>query len=178
MLIDSIQTIGAFLLAGEAGSTSAGSDVDLLGGLGDGGFAGGSVSLTGGDGGMAGGGFGGDVLLTGGSAGVGSGGDGGSVILLGGAPDGAGAPGGITASSPVLATSTPVGITCAPGAGLELVPIPKGTLPGALGAGLAGAPPGTLFVIVDDATGPTPFVLIIVDGTTTYVRTDTYAVVT
>lgn len=176
MLIDSIETIGAFVLTGEDGSSSPGADVTLIGGMGDGTNVGGSIIATGGDGGTGAGGDGGDVILTAGSAGVASAGDGGDVVLVAGAGDGAGAPGVISAVSSLVAGG---GVVVPPGPfGLELVPGPKAGLPGALGAGLAGAPPGSMFVIIDDATGPTPFVLIIVDGTSTYVRTDTYAAVT
>ena len=178
MLIDSLDTIGTFDLTGTAGSASPGLPITMTGGLGDGTNPGGDASVIGGDGGTGAGGDGGDVLLTGGSAGVASAGDGGDVILGGGAGDGAGSAGVVVASSTMLATATPVGITMVPGAGLELAPIPKAALPGVLGAAGAVAPPGTLFVIIDDSTPPTPFVLVIVDGSSTYVRTDTYAPVT
>lgn len=177
MLIDSLETIGDLSFTGAAGSSSVGSTIALVAGDGDGAFPGGDVTLDAGDGGTSGGGDGGDVILTAGDAGVASGGDGGDVILAAGAGDGAGAAGSILPSSLLAAVGT--GITVVPGPlSLELIPTPKGALPGALGAGMAGMPPGSLAIVIDDATGPTAFVLIVVDGTATYVRTDTYAPIT
>lgn len=60
---------------------------------------------------------------------------------------------------------------------LELTPIPKASLPGSIGPAGAGVPPGSLAVVVDDG-GPTSFVLAIVDGGSTWVRSDTYGLIT
>lgn len=171
---------GSVIMVGGAagsGSGDVGGGVMLTGGLGDGIGVGGDITITAGDGGTSSPGDGGDVSITAGSAGAASGGDGGDVIITAGLPDGGGTAGAITPMSPVVAAGT--GITVLPGpSSLELVPVPKGALPGALGVGMAGMPPGSLAVVIDDLTGPTAFVLIIVDPAGTYVRTDSYAPIT
>ena len=70
--------------------------------------------------------------------------------------------------------STIVGASFVPVPPPILIPTPKGAL-GPLGFGMAVFPPGSMAMVVDDATGPTPFVLAYVDGFTTWVRCDTSA---
>lgn len=84
-----------------------------------------------------------------------------------------GGPGVVNSLSPHVMSA---GMVIPPAAFLEIVPGPKAGL--SLGVGLAGFPPGTMTVVIDDATGPTAFVLAIVDGAGTWVRTDTYAAIT
>ena len=68
-----------------------------------------------------------------------------------------------------VTTATPI---IGPGSFLEIIPGPKAGL--TLGAGLAGVPPGSLTVVIDDGGVPA-FTLAIVDGAGTWVRVDTGA---
>ena len=58
----------------------------------------------------------------------------------------------------------------------NIVPTPKAGV-GALGVGMAIHPPGSFAFIIDDATPPTPFILAYVDGTVTWIRSDTLAAI-
>jgi len=49
---------------------------------------------------------------------------------------------------------------------------------GPLGIGFAVHPPGSTAFITDDSTGPTSFILAYVDGTTTWIRSDSLAPIT
>jgi len=58
----------------------------------------------------------------------------------------------------------------------NIFPTPKAGL-GGIGPAGAIHPPGSFAFVTDDATGPTPFVLAYVDGTSTWVRADTTALI-
>lgn len=77
----------------------------------------------------------------------------------------------------ITAIGAPTAATVAPGSVFELTPIPKASLPGVLGPAGAAVPPGSMAVVIDDG-GPTAFVLAIVDGGSTWVRSDTYGPIT
>lgn len=56
----------------------------------------------------------------------------------------------------------------------NLPPTPKAAV-GPLGPSVAAHPPGSFAFIIDDTTGPTPFIFAYVDGTSTWVRSDSLA---
>ena len=58
-----------------------------------------------------------------------------------------------------------------------ITPTPKAAV-GTLGFGFAIHPPGSTAFIIDDATGPSAFILAYVDGTSTWIRSDTLAIIT
>ncbi len=159
------------ITAANSNSIFKGANVEIDAGNGAGTGDGGDVDVTAGTSSSATA-VGGDATVTGGAATAGTG-KGGDVILTGGTSAG-GAAGVVKTASPLF---TDAGLVQPATGFLELVPRGKATL-SALGAGAATEPPGSLAVIVDDATPPTPFVLVIVDGGSTWVRTDTYAPVT
>ena len=71
---------------------------------------------------------------------------------------------GVTTAAPVIL----------PGSFLEIIPGPKAGL--SLGVGLAGVPPGSLTVVIDDGGAPA-FTLAIVNGAGTWTRVDTGAAI-
>jgi len=58
----------------------------------------------------------------------------------------------------------------------NIVPTPKAAV-GALGAGMAIHPAGSFAFIIDDATGPSPFILAYVDPGPSWIRSDTLALI-